>query len=178
MILILTQFEDDPSVQRIVRILRDRGDDPLVVSTATLERPSTLLIANDPNGGTRSILRLDHRSIDMAEVQTAWLWRGWQPDPLQARLRPVAARPALRAAAAKGRGFSDRAGHRGSARAVGGDHQAVRQGAGHRSGRGAFAHRRGNGGRSGQVRAACDAGGSTGDCQFQSRGAGSSWPRI
>ncbi len=94
MILILTQFEDDPSVRRVTQLLRDRGSDPIVVCSSTMERPSAVLIANDPNGGTRSILRLGDRSIDLAEVRTAWLWRGWQPDPLEARLRPLAARPA------------------------------------------------------------------------------------
>ncbi len=94
MILILTQFEDDPSVRHTTQLLRDRGADPVVVCSATMERPSAVLIANDPNGGTRSILRLGARDIDLAEVQTAWLWRGWQPDPLEARLRPLAARPA------------------------------------------------------------------------------------
>jgi glutathione synthase/RimK-type ligase-like ATP-grasp enzyme len=93
MILILTQFEDDLSVHRLAQLLRERGADPVVVSTATMERSSGLLIANDSNGGARTLLRLGDRAIDLAEVRTAWLWRGWQPHPLEARFQPLVARP-------------------------------------------------------------------------------------
>jgi glutathione synthase/RimK-type ligase-like ATP-grasp enzyme len=94
MILIITQFEDDFSALRVTECLRDLGADPVVVSSATMERPSALYIANDPNGGTHTVLRLGDRVIDLAEVRTAWLWRGWQPHPLEARFQPLAARPA------------------------------------------------------------------------------------
>ena len=93
MILILTQFEDDLTVRRMSQHLRDRGADPVVVSSSTMEQPSSLVIANDPRGGTRSVLRLGNRTIDLAEVRTAWLWRGWQPNPLLERFRPLADRP-------------------------------------------------------------------------------------
>jgi glutathione synthase/RimK-type ligase-like ATP-grasp enzyme len=94
MILILTQFEDDPSVCRLSQLLCDRGADPVIVSTSTIERPSALVIANDPSGGTRSVLRLGDREIDLGEVRSAWLWRGWQPHPLEERFRTLVTRPA------------------------------------------------------------------------------------
>jgi glutathione synthase/RimK-type ligase-like ATP-grasp enzyme len=94
MILILTQFEDDPSVRQMSQLLRDRGADPVVVCSAAMERPSALVIANDPNGGTRSFLRLGDREINLAEVRSAWLWRGWQPHPLEERFRTLVTRPA------------------------------------------------------------------------------------
>ena len=93
MILILTQFEDDLTVRRMTQLLRDRGADPVVVSSATMEQPSALVIENDPDGGTRTVLRLGDRTIDLAEVRTAWLWRGWQPNPMLERFRSPAARP-------------------------------------------------------------------------------------
>jgi glutathione synthase/RimK-type ligase-like ATP-grasp enzyme len=95
-ILILTQLEDDPPVLRLSRILRERGVEPVVIAPTTLERPSSLVVANDPRGGVRTELRLDapdpDDTIDLAEVRSAWLWRTWQPHPLLDRFRPLAAR--------------------------------------------------------------------------------------
>lgn len=91
MILILTQLEDDPPVCRLSQLLRERGAEPVVVGPATLERPSSLEIANAPGGGARGVLRLGERAIDLAEVSAAWLWRVWQPHPLLERYRALAA---------------------------------------------------------------------------------------
>ena len=93
MILILTQFEDDPTVRHLSRLLRARGVAPVVVAPTSLEEPSSLVIANDPGGGARSTLRLGDRAIDLAGVRAAWLWRGWQGHPLLERFGPLAGRP-------------------------------------------------------------------------------------
>jgi glutathione synthase/RimK-type ligase-like ATP-grasp enzyme len=93
MILIVTQFEDDPTVCRLSQRLRDQGADPLVVGSTTLEQPSSLVVENDPDGGARSLLQLGEGVVDLTQVRAAWLWRGWQPNPLLPRYRSLAARP-------------------------------------------------------------------------------------
>ncbi|HLZ56978.1 MAG TPA: hypothetical protein VKR06_08525 [Ktedonosporobacter sp.] len=89
MILILTRFEDDPTVLRLSQFLRDRGADLVIISQSMLEQPSSFSISNASNGGVRSILSLGDRVIDLQEVQAAWLWRSWRPEPLLRRFRPL-----------------------------------------------------------------------------------------
>ncbi len=89
MILIITQFENDLTVVRLGQLLREQGADLVVVSPETLEQPSSFFIGHGLNGGVRSILRLVDREIDLREVQTAWLWRSWRPEPLLDRFRAL-----------------------------------------------------------------------------------------
>ncbi len=91
MILILTQIEDDPPVLRLSQLLQSEGAEPIIIGPATLEQPSSLMVANDPCGGARTVLRLGARVIDLTEVRSAWLWRGWRPHPLLDQYRPLAA---------------------------------------------------------------------------------------
>jgi glutathione synthase/RimK-type ligase-like ATP-grasp enzyme len=90
MILILTRFEADPTVERLSRVLRAAGDEPVIVAPTTLEGPAAFFIANDPAGGGRSWLRLADREIDLRAVRAAWLWRSWRPEPLEPRYGDLA----------------------------------------------------------------------------------------
>jgi glutathione synthase/RimK-type ligase-like ATP-grasp enzyme len=89
MILILTHLEDDPSALYLSQHLRELGAEPVVVGPATLEKPSSLVVANDQAGGVKRILRLGERTIDLAEVRSAWLWRSWHPHPQVERFRSM-----------------------------------------------------------------------------------------
>jgi glutathione synthase/RimK-type ligase-like ATP-grasp enzyme len=90
MILILTHREDDPTVLCLGQHLRALGGEPVVIGPATLESPSSLVIANDPAGGAKRILRLGERTIDLSEVRAAWLWRSWHPHQQVDRFRAMA----------------------------------------------------------------------------------------
>jgi glutathione synthase/RimK-type ligase-like ATP-grasp enzyme len=92
-ILILTQFADDTTVDEVCRLVRLRGAEPVVVAPTTMELPSSFTVANDPAGGARRVLRLPDRTIDLAEVGAAFLWRSWRPHPLQERFRALAQTP-------------------------------------------------------------------------------------
>lgn len=92
MILIVTQFSQDATVQRLRRILEAQGDDPVIVAPTTLEEPSSLTITGDHDQGAQAILRLQDRTIPLADVRAAWLWRGWQPHPLDPRFQELARR--------------------------------------------------------------------------------------
>jgi glutathione synthase/RimK-type ligase-like ATP-grasp enzyme len=93
MILILTQFADDVTVERVCQLVRLHGAEPVVVAPTTLEEPSSFTVANGPAGGVRRTLRLRDRTIDLAEVSAAFLWRSWRPHPLQERFRQLARTP-------------------------------------------------------------------------------------
>jgi hypothetical protein len=58
-----------------------------------LDQPSSLSITATPNG-PRCVLSLPERDVDLREVEAAWLWRGWGPNPLVARHRALAERQA------------------------------------------------------------------------------------
>ena len=87
MILICTQFVEDVSVQRLFAILCTWGADPVILAPPTLKERSSLLIAGDGEQGVRTVLQLQDRAISLEEVHAAWLWRSWQPDPLDPRFR-------------------------------------------------------------------------------------------
>lgn len=89
MILILAGFSDDPTVGRIVELLRARGRDPVVVCPTDLDQLGSFSIATT-DAGPRCVLRLADREVDLRDVETAWLWRGWCPNPLEARHRELA----------------------------------------------------------------------------------------
>lgn len=89
MILITSQFVDDPTVQRMCAVLRARAVDALVITPAALEEGASLTLSGD--GGC--VLRLSDRTIPLDEVRAAWLWRSWRPQPLLPRFRDLAQRP-------------------------------------------------------------------------------------
>jgi glutathione synthase/RimK-type ligase-like ATP-grasp enzyme len=93
MILILTQFTDDPTVERVCQLVRQHGAEPVVVAPTTMELPSSFSVANGPTGGVSRELRLHDRTIDLAAVDAAFLWRSWRPHPLQPRFRRLVEAP-------------------------------------------------------------------------------------
>lgn len=90
MILILTQFDDDACVTTLTRHLSRRGEDVLVVSPTTLEGSSGLRVDQG-----RCWLTADGRTIDLATVSAAWLWRAWAPHPLLERHRSLVLQPSV-----------------------------------------------------------------------------------
>jgi len=93
MILISSTYEGDPTVVNLVRVLEQRGADVALLTPAVLEQPSALTIAG---AGRRAdcVLRVGGRSIDLREVHSAWLWRGWTLDPSLHRHHRLAGRAA------------------------------------------------------------------------------------
>jgi glutathione synthase/RimK-type ligase-like ATP-grasp enzyme len=89
MILILTHLEDDPTVLVLNQHLRELGAESVVIGPATLEKPSSLVVANDPAGGATRVLQLGDRAIDLAAVRSAWLWRNWFPQLQVDRFRSL-----------------------------------------------------------------------------------------
>lgn len=90
MIFILTQFADDKTVTHLCQILEQYGAAPVVVDLTTIEDAAAFTIANHPSGGGTSILQINGRQIDLREIHAAWLWRGWQPEPLLPRFHELA----------------------------------------------------------------------------------------
>src|SRR5262245_54119509 len=93
MILISSTLDSDPTVRNVARILERRGADVVLLTPAVLEEPSALTIT----GGRRHadcVLRIADRSIDLRDVRSAWLWRGWCPDPLLEPYHRLTGRPA------------------------------------------------------------------------------------
>jgi glutathione synthase/RimK-type ligase-like ATP-grasp enzyme len=93
-ILISSTLDHDASVLKVVQLLEQRGADVVVLTPMVLERPSALTIAGADRGRAECILRVGDRSIDLRDVHSAWLWRGWCPDPLLERHHRLAGRPA------------------------------------------------------------------------------------
>src|SRR5690349_20880704 len=94
MILISSTLDRDPSVLEVVRLLEQRGADVVVLTPTTLEGSAGLTIAGAGHRRVECILRAGDRVIDLRDVRSAWLWRGWCPDPLLERFHPLAGRPA------------------------------------------------------------------------------------
>ncbi len=91
MILLLTRFPEDDTVRRLGDVLRAQGAEPLIVAPTTLEGHSALSIANGDHGG-RCLLRIEGRTVDLRDVDAAWLWRSWRPQSLHPRYRDLAQR--------------------------------------------------------------------------------------
>lgn len=91
MILIITGLAWDPSVVRLCRVLDAQGAQYSVVAPTTMEQSSSLLIS-DQQGG-QSLLRLDDRTIDLADVSSAWLWRSWMRQAKEPGLEALAENP-------------------------------------------------------------------------------------
>src|SRR5262249_34915014 len=89
MILILAGLPREATVARLSAILRANGSEPLVVTPAILEQPSSFSITAGPDGA-RAVLHLPEGDVDRREVRAAWLWRGWRPNPLETRFRALA----------------------------------------------------------------------------------------
>jgi glutathione synthase/RimK-type ligase-like ATP-grasp enzyme len=85
MLLILAQRAEDETVVRLAHILDKQGADVIIVAPDTLERPSALAI--DASG--RAVLHLEHRAVDLRDVQAAWLWRSWRPQRLLPHFRSL-----------------------------------------------------------------------------------------
>src|SRR6266542_4169833 len=85
MLLILTQREEDATVVRLTHILQARGADVVVVAQSTLEGCSSLRL--EPNGA--AVLQLEHRTINLRDVRSAWLWRSWRPERLLPRFKTL-----------------------------------------------------------------------------------------
>jgi glutathione synthase/RimK-type ligase-like ATP-grasp enzyme len=90
MILIFSQFAEDPTVTTVNRILSAAGADVVNITTADLERPSSLTIDGDAPGGPAAWLRLEDRTVDLRAVRTVWVWRGWAPHALVNQYRAIA----------------------------------------------------------------------------------------
>lgn len=78
MLLILTQRAEDETVVRLRQILEAHGTDVVIVAPSTLEQRSALSIDPTP----RAVLHLEHRDVQLREVEAAWLWRSWRPQRL------------------------------------------------------------------------------------------------
>ncbi len=89
MIVIFASFDGDPTVVQLSKIVRHQGGEPVVVTPSTMAGRASFAIA--PNGSAQ--LQLDDRVIDLADVEAAWLWRGWQPHPDDFRYRDLATHP-------------------------------------------------------------------------------------
>jgi glutathione synthase/RimK-type ligase-like ATP-grasp enzyme len=94
MILISSTLESDPTVLGVTRLLEQRGCEVVVLTPSVLEQPSGLIIAGGDGGPAECILHLPGGVIDLREVRSAWLWRGWCPDPLLEPYHRLAGRPA------------------------------------------------------------------------------------
>lgn len=89
MILIFAGSSHDLSVRRLADVLRARGTEPLVVNLASLEQLAAFSVTADRTG-PRFVLHLPEREVDLAAVDTAFLWRSWLPSPLEAPYRELA----------------------------------------------------------------------------------------
>lgn len=89
MILILTRYDNDPTVRQVRQLLEAGGADAVVLSPATLETPCALEIRNQGGRG-EAVLRLPEREISLRDVRAAWLWRSWRPEPLLPRFEGAA----------------------------------------------------------------------------------------
>lgn len=94
MILISAAFDHDPSARTVLQLLEQRGADVVMLTPAVLQEPSSLTISGARHGRADCVLRVGDRTIDLRDVRSAWLWRGWRPDPLVERFHPLAGRPA------------------------------------------------------------------------------------
>lgn len=91
MILILAGLPSDTTVSRLAVLLRNHGADVQIVTPDILEQEASFSIATTPRG-PRCVLSLPTREVDLRDVQAVWLWRGWRPNPLEARYRELAKR--------------------------------------------------------------------------------------
>jgi glutathione synthase/RimK-type ligase-like ATP-grasp enzyme len=91
MILIITGLAWDPTVRRLSKHLDARNVDYAIVAPTTMEQHSSLLIS-ERHGG-QALLRLDDRTIDLADVQTAWLWRSWSRQAKEPCLEGLSDKP-------------------------------------------------------------------------------------
>jgi glutathione synthase/RimK-type ligase-like ATP-grasp enzyme len=90
MILILTEPGDEHA-DRVVALLKARGADFVRFHTEDFPARASLSIGYGPSGQMRSLLRVDERTIDLANVQSVWSRRPRPPVPHE-RIQDAAAR--------------------------------------------------------------------------------------
>jgi glutathione synthase/RimK-type ligase-like ATP-grasp enzyme len=89
MILIITGLAADATVTRLSKVLQAYDAEHLIIAASTMEKMAALSVSGAAQD-TCSILRLNERSIDLREVQSAWLWRTWSRDPYEPGLSLLA----------------------------------------------------------------------------------------
>jgi glutathione synthase/RimK-type ligase-like ATP-grasp enzyme len=92
-IAIFTQSSTDITVVHLTGILQERGVAHVVLDPATIEGQSAFAIEKDSAGRVRCYLRLPDRVLDLDEIHSAWVWRGWQRYEHEPGLAELAARP-------------------------------------------------------------------------------------
>lgn len=92
MILIVTHYQD-LTVVRLKRHLQERGCEPVIIDSKSVEGETELSLEGGAEGVASCRLRLDGRDINLEEVRSAWLWRPWERFPEEAHLRGLAAKP-------------------------------------------------------------------------------------
>ncbi len=89
MILIITGLAADLTIARLSKALQTYNAEHLIIAASTMEQMAALSISGAEHG-SRSVLRLNQREIDLTQIHSAWLWRTWSRDPYEPRLSDLA----------------------------------------------------------------------------------------